>query len=46
MRALPFKASFNPRGPWVREVIARAGDTYSKDHEAMLIEIGAEFTKL
>lgn len=46
MRALPFKASFNPRGPWVREVIARVGDTYNKDHAAMLNEIGAEFTKL
>ncbi|KAJ5199950.1 hypothetical protein N7491_009252 [Penicillium cf. griseofulvum] len=46
MRALPFKASFNPRGPWVREVIARNGDTYSKDHMAMLSQIGAEFAKL
>jgi hypothetical protein len=46
MRALPFKASFNPRGPWVREVIDRVGDTYSKDHETLLNEIGAEFTKL
>lgn len=46
MRALPFKASFNPRGPWVREVIARGGDTYSKDHAAMLNQIGAEFAKL
>lgn len=46
MRALPFKASFNPRGPWVREVIAREGDTYSKDHAAMLNQIGAEFAKL
>ncbi|RHZ66349.1 cytochrome P450 [Aspergillus thermomutatus] len=46
MRALPFKASFNPRGPWVREVIARDGDTYSKDHAAMLNQIGAEFAKL
>lgn len=46
MRALPFKASFNPRSPWVREVIARDGDSYSKDHVAMLNEIGAEFAKL
>jgi hypothetical protein len=46
MRALPFKASFNPRGPWVREVIMRYGDTYSKDHVAMLNEIGEEFAKL
>ncbi|KAH8704129.1 putative cytochrome P450 [Talaromyces proteolyticus] len=46
MRALPFKASFNPRGPWVSEVIARDGDTYSKDHRAMLNQIGTEFAKL
>lgn len=45
MRALPFKASFHPRGPWVREVIGE-GDTYSKDHTAMLNQIGAEFAKL
>lgn len=44
MRALPFKALFEPRGPWVREVIG--GDTYSKDHAAMLNQIGAEFAKL
>ncbi|EED21247.1 cytochrome P450, putative [Talaromyces stipitatus ATCC 10500] len=43
MRALPYKASFNPRGPWVREVIARDGDTYGTDHAIMLNEIGAEF---
>ncbi|KAL2824856.1 cytochrome P450 [Aspergillus cavernicola] len=46
MRALPFKASFNPRGLWVREVIARDGDTYSKDHTAMLNQTGVEFAKL
>ncbi|KAJ5785189.1 uncharacterized protein N7503_010401 [Penicillium pulvis] len=46
MRALPFKTSFNPRGPWVREVITRNGDTYSKDHGAMLDQIGAKFAKL
>ncbi|KAJ5389179.1 uncharacterized protein N7496_000247 [Penicillium cataractarum] len=46
MRALPFKAAFNPRGPWVREVITRDGDTYGKDHEAMLNRIGEEFAKL
>ncbi|KAJ5273362.1 hypothetical protein N7478_008487 [Penicillium angulare] len=46
MRALPFKASFNPRGPWVREVLTKEGDTYSKDHEAMLDQIGAELAKL
>ncbi|KAJ5721393.1 uncharacterized protein N7483_009327 [Penicillium malachiteum] len=46
MRALPFKASFNPRGPWVREIITRDGDTYSKDIGAMLDQIGGEFTKM
>ncbi|KAJ5671879.1 hypothetical protein N7507_001006 [Penicillium longicatenatum] len=46
MRALPFKASFSPRGPWVREVITKSGDTYSKDHGAMLDQIGAEFAKI
>lgn len=46
MRALPFKASFNPRGPWVREVIARDGETYGTDHEAMLNQIESEFAKL
>ncbi|OOF92523.1 hypothetical protein ASPCADRAFT_133537 [Aspergillus carbonarius ITEM 5010] len=46
MRALPFKAAFNPRGPWVRDVLAREGETYSRDHTAMLDRIGAEFDKL
>lgn len=46
MRALPFKASFNPRGSWVREVIARDGETYSKDHAAMLNKVGSEISRL
>ncbi|KAJ5640911.1 hypothetical protein N7528_000536 [Penicillium herquei] len=46
MRALPFKASFNPRGPWVREIITRNGDTYNQDIGAMLDRIGEKFTKL
>ncbi|KAJ5693112.1 hypothetical protein N7462_002535 [Penicillium macrosclerotiorum] len=46
MRALPFKASFKPRGPWVRDVIAENGDTYKDDHEAILDQIGAEFARL
>ncbi|RAK98191.1 cytochrome P450 [Aspergillus ibericus CBS 121593] len=46
MRALPFKAAFHPRGPWVREVIQREGETYTKDHGALLRQIGAEFAKL
>ncbi|PQE17120.1 cytochrome P450 protein [Rutstroemia sp. NJR-2017a BBW] len=46
MRALPFKAVFNPRGPWVLEVIDRDGDTYGEDHVAMLNEIGAHFAKM
>jgi hypothetical protein len=46
MRALPFTARFEPRGPWVREVIVRDGDAYGVDYEGMLNEIGAEFDKL
>ncbi|EPS30933.1 hypothetical protein PDE_05886 [Penicillium oxalicum 114-2] len=46
MRALPFKAAFHPRGPWVQEVITRHGETYGEDHEAMLNQIGAEFAKM
>lgn len=46
MRALPFKARFEPRGPWVREVIGRDGDTYGVDYDGVLDEIGAEFDKL
>jgi hypothetical protein len=46
MRSLPFKASFNPRGPWVREVIFRDGDTYMKDHTAILNRIEANISKL
>lgn len=46
MRALPFKARFEPRGLWVGEVIGRDGDTYAVDYEGMLDEIGAEFDKL
>ncbi|KAF7911779.1 uncharacterized protein EAE98_011894 [Botrytis deweyae] len=45
MRALPFKASFHPRGSWVHGVITRDGDTYSKDHAAILDQIGAKFAK-
>ena len=45
MRALPFKASFNPRGPWVRKVITRDCDTRDADFEAMLDQIGAEMAK-
>jgi hypothetical protein len=46
MRALPFKASFQPRGPWVKDVIARCGDTYSVDHFALLEQIGREIAKM
>jgi hypothetical protein len=46
VRALPFEASFDPRGPWVREVIAGDGETYGKNHAAMLNQIGSEFAKL
>lgn len=46
VRALPFKASFKPRGPWVREIITRECNTYSKDHTAMLNQSGADLAKL
>ena len=46
MRALPFKAKFVPRGPWVREIIDRDGNTYGVDHEEMLNEIGLGFDRL
>ncbi|KAL3450431.1 cytochrome P450 [Aspergillus insuetus] len=46
MRALPFKASFQPRGLWVKDVIARCGDTYSVDHVALLEQIGREIAKM
>ncbi|KAL4861487.1 hypothetical protein BDV12DRAFT_64926 [Aspergillus spectabilis] len=46
MRALPFKASFQPRGPWVKDVIARFGDTYRVDHVALLEQIGRDIAKM
>lgn len=45
MRALPFKARFVPRGPWVSEIVGRDGDTYGVDYEDLLNEIGLEFDK-
>lgn len=46
MRALPFKASFKPRGPWVTAMLKQVGDTWGEDHTAMLDQIGVEFSKL
>lgn len=46
MRALPFKAIFNPRGPWVREVIEKNGEVGINNHEALLDQIGTDLSKL
>ncbi|KAF3925702.1 hypothetical protein AA313_de0203292 [Arthrobotrys entomopaga] len=46
MRALPFKASFEPRGPWVCDIINRECNTYGVDHTVMLDKIGADLGKL
>ncbi|KAL3458434.1 cytochrome P450 [Aspergillus heterothallicus] len=46
MRALPFKASFRPRGQWVIDVIAQCGDTYGVDHLEMLERVGREVGKV
>ncbi|KAL2801525.1 cytochrome P450 [Aspergillus granulosus] len=46
MRALPFKASFRPRGPWVRDLIAGSGNTYSENHLALLQRIGVEVSRM
>ncbi len=40
--ALPFKASFKPRGPWVQKLIMEECDTYGQDIGAMLNQIGKE----
>ncbi|KAG8156933.1 hypothetical protein KVR01_013155 [Diaporthe batatas] len=36
----PFKAVFRPRGPWIRELIERQGNTHEVDHAEILAEIG------
>lgn len=46
MGALPFKASFTPRGAWVRDVLMKDGDTYSKDYRTMLNKIGASVARV
>ncbi|KAF3927784.1 hypothetical protein ABW20_dc0100678 [Dactylellina cionopaga] len=46
MRSLPFKASFEPRGPWVREMIDGECDTYGVNYAAMLDQIGEHLAKL
>ncbi|CEL10589.1 hypothetical protein ASPCAL13706 [Aspergillus calidoustus] len=45
MRSLPFKASFRPRGEWVRDALG-GGDTFGVDLEGMLERIGAEVGKI
>ena len=40
--ALPFKASFKPRGPWVPKLIGEECDTYGQDVKVMLNQIGKE----
>ena len=46
MRALPFKASFKPRGPWVKDLIEKQGPTYGENHTAMLNHIGTAMAKI
>ncbi|KAH8890720.1 putative cytochrome P450 [Thozetella sp. PMI_491] len=40
--ALPFRASFKPRGLWAQKLIMEECDTYGQDIEAMLNQIGKE----
>jgi len=37
-----FKACFEPRGPWARDMIMKGGNTHDIDHIAMLDRIGAD----
>lgn len=37
-----FKACFEPRGPWARDMITKDGNTHDVDHIAMLDRIGAD----
>ncbi|CAG9942497.1 unnamed protein product [Clonostachys rosea f. rosea IK726] len=45
MRALPYKASFEPRDENAREVIMKDGDTYGEDLPAILSKIGEQLNK-
>ncbi|KAI1453098.1 putative cytochrome P450 [Annulohypoxylon moriforme] len=45
MRPLPFKVSFEPRGPWVRDIIMRECDTWGEDFTALLSKIGKDLAK-
>ncbi|KAK7996650.1 hypothetical protein PG989_004690 [Apiospora arundinis] len=38
----PFRASFRPRGDWVREIVAAQCDTHGMDHVAILDQAGRE----
>ena len=45
MRPESFKASFKPRGPWVRDLILSECDTHGEDLTAILSQIGADLAK-
>lgn len=38
----PFRASFRPRGDWVRDIVAAQCDTHGEDHVAILDQAGRE----
>lgn len=40
-KPLSFKARFQPRGDWARDIIVKECDTYGVDHAAMLDRIGS-----
>lgn len=42
MRPLPFRASFEPRGPWARDIIVRECDTHGEDVTTILDKIGED----
>lgn len=43
-KPLPFKARFEPRGHWAKDIIVKECDTYHVDHAAMLDRIGSNIT--
>ncbi|KAK4161793.1 Fumitremorgin C synthase [Cladorrhinum sp. PSN259] len=44
-KPLPFKASFEPRGDWVRDVVMRECDTWGVDYHRLLDQIGSDVFK-
>ncbi|KAH9909512.1 putative cytochrome P450 [Xylariomycetidae sp. FL2044] len=40
MRPMPFKVAFEPRGPWVKDLLLERGDTYDEDFASILGKIG------